>query len=109
LLPNKLLPVASSTSRKVLAIVNNLGIDEGIDEGIEYLNLFAGDTKNSAYEVLNLNTVISILIDGNSTLWQSNTINQYLADKSQPTSFESIQCTNPNRRFRNDSSFYVNL
>jgi len=105
LLPNKLLPVASSTSRKVLAIVNNLGIDEGI----EYLNLFAGDTKNSAYEVLNLNTAISILIDGNSTLWQSNTINQYLADKSQPTSFESIQCTNPNRRFRNDSSFYVNL
>jgi len=71
--------VGSPNSRKVLPVINHLGID--ID--IEYLDLFAGDTKNPAYEAINPNTMVPTLVDGDLTLWESNAINQYLVDKSQ--------------------------
>jgi len=71
--------VGSPNSRKVLAVIKHLGID--VD--IEYLDLFAGDTKKAAYEALNPNTMVPTLADGDLTLWESNSINQYLADKSQ--------------------------
>jgi len=74
--------VGSPNSRKVLAVINHLGID--VD--IEYLDLFAGDTKKTAYEALNPNTMVPTLVDGDLTLWESNAINQYLADKSQVNS-----------------------
>jgi len=71
--------VGSPNSRKVLAVINHLGID--ID--IEYLDLFAGDNKKPSYEAINPNTMVPTLVDGDLTLWESNAINQYLADKSQ--------------------------
>ena len=71
--------VGSPNSRKVLAVINHLGID--VD--IEYLELFAGDTKKPTYEALNPNTMVPTLVDGNLKLWESNAINQYLCDKSQ--------------------------
>ncbi len=74
--------VGSPNSRKVLAVINHLGLD--VD--IEYLDLFAGDTKNPDYEALNPNTMVPTLVDGDLTLWESNAINQYLADKSQDNS-----------------------
>jgi len=71
--------VGSPNSRKVLAVVNHLGID--ID--IEYLDLFAGDAKKPAYQLINPNAMVPTLVDGDFKLWESNAINQYLVDKSE--------------------------
>ena len=70
--------VGSPNSRKVLAVINHLGMD--VD--VEYLDLFAGDMKQPNYEALNPNTMVPTLIDGDFRLWESNAINQYLADKA---------------------------
>jgi len=71
--------VGSPNSRKVLAVINHLGID--ID--VEYLDLFAGDIKTPAFEKINPNTMVPVLVDGDLKLWESNAIIQYLAEKSQ--------------------------
>ena len=70
--------VGSPNSRKVLAVINHLGID--ID--IEYLDLFAGDNKTSDYQLLNPNAMVPTLVDGDLKLWESNAIIQYITDKS---------------------------
>jgi len=71
--------VGSPNSRKVLAVAQHTGID--VD--IEYLDLFEGDTQKTAYKALNPNAMVPTLIDGDLSLWESNAINQYLADKSE--------------------------
>jgi len=71
--------VGSPNSRKVLAVARHTGIE--ID--IEYLDLFEGDTDKPAYKALNPNAMVPTLIDGDLNLWESNAINQYLADKSE--------------------------
>lgn len=70
--------VGSPNSRKALAVVRHTGIE--VD--IEYLDLFAGDTKKPAYMTLNPNGMVPTLVDGGLKLWESNAIIQYLADKS---------------------------
>ena len=70
--------VGSPNSRKVLAVINHLGIDVEI----EYLDLFAGDNYQTDYIALNPNAMVPTLIDGDLNLWESNAINQYLADKA---------------------------
>ena len=70
--------VGSPNSRKVLAVINHLGID--ID--IEYLDLFAGDNKTSDYQLLNPNAMVPTLVDGDLKLWESNAIIQYITDQS---------------------------
>jgi len=69
--------VGSGNCRKVLATSNNLGID--ID--IEYMDFFAGDLTAPEYLALNPNGRVPTLIDNGFTLWESNAIMQYLADK----------------------------
>ncbi len=71
--------VGSPNSRKVLAVARHAGIN--LD--IEYLDLFAGDTQNPEYTALNPNAMVPTLIDGDLTLWESNAINQYLAERSE--------------------------
>ena len=70
--------VGSPNSRKVLAVAQHAGIN--LD--IEYLDLFAGDTHNPAYTALNPNAMVPTLVDGDLKLWESNAINQYLAERS---------------------------
>ena len=69
--------VGSGNCRKVQATTSNLGIE--ID--IEYLDFFAGDLTTPEYLALNPNGRVPVLIDNGFTLWESNAIMQYLADK----------------------------
>jgi len=71
--------VGSPNSRKVLAVAKHTGID--VD--IEYLDLFEGDTQQPAFQALNPNAMVPALVDGDVTLWESNAINQYLAEKAE--------------------------
>lgn len=71
--------VGSPNSRKVLAVARHLGIEMDV----EYLDLFEGDTSKPAFKVLNPNGMVPTLVDGDLRLWESNAINQYLADKSE--------------------------
>lgn len=70
--------VGSPNSRKVLAVINHTGIDVEI----EYLDLFAGDTRRPEFTALNPNAMVPTLVDGDLNLWESNAIMQYLADKA---------------------------
>jgi len=70
--------VGSPNSRKVLSVINHLGIEVEI----EYLDLFQGDHKTPAYSALNPNGMVPTLVDGDLKLWESNAIIQYLADKA---------------------------
>lgn len=70
--------VGSPNSRKVLAVARHAGIE--LD--IEYLDLFAGDNSKPEYKAINPNGMVPTLVDGDLKLWESNAINQYLADRS---------------------------
>jgi glutathione S-transferase len=70
--------VGSPNSRKVLAVVDHLGID--LD--IEYHDFFDGELRGAPYRALNPNGKVPVLEDGGFVLWESNAINQYLADQA---------------------------
>ena len=50
------------------------------------INLFKGEHKVPEIQKHNITGRLPILVDGNLSLWESNTIMQYLADKFGPTS-----------------------
>ncbi|WCE32034.1 glutathione S-transferase family protein [Vibrio sp. SCSIO 43137] len=76
----KLYVIAGSpNSRKVLAVVKHLGIDIETHS----LDLFKGDNKQAEYLSLNPNGMVPCLVDGDLSLWESNAINQFLADTVQ--------------------------
>ncbi len=70
--------VGSPNSRKVLAVINHLGLDIEI----EYLDLFSGEHKQPQYVSLNPNAMVPTFIDGDISLWESNAIIQHLAETS---------------------------
>lgn len=70
--------VGSPNCRKVLAVINHLGIDVEI----EYLDFFTGDLRETSYLALNPNGMVPALRDGDFSLSESNAIMQYLADKT---------------------------
>lgn len=74
----KLYVVAGSGNcRKVQATISNLNIT--VD--IEYLDMLEGELATPEYLALNPNGKVPTLVDGDFTLWESNAIMQYLADK----------------------------
>ncbi|MCC3859620.1 glutathione S-transferase family protein [Pseudemcibacter aquimaris] len=72
--------VGSPNARKTMAVINHL---DDLDIEIEYLDFFAGDTQKPEFKNINPNAMVPTLVDGDFTLWESNAINQYLADKSE--------------------------
>ncbi len=67
----------SGNCRKVQATINNLNITTDL----EYLDLLDGDLATPEYLALNPNGRVPVLADGDFSLWESNAIMQYLADK----------------------------
>ena len=63
--------VGSPNTRKVLTVINHLGID--VD--IKYLDLFSGENDQVNYTVLNPNAMVPTLVDADIKLWESNAIN----------------------------------
>jgi glutathione S-transferase len=70
--------VGSPNGRKVEVVINHLGLDTEI----EYHDFFAGDLRSPDFVALNPNAMVPTLVDGAFTLWESNAIMQYLADKA---------------------------
>lgn len=69
--------VGSGNCRKVLAVINHLGLDVEI----EHLDFFEGDLTTPEYLGINPNGRVPALTDGDFSLWESNAIMQYLAGK----------------------------
>ena len=69
--------VGSPNCRKVHAAINHLGIT--VD--FEYLDILEGEHRRPDYLGINPNGMVPVLRDGDFTLWESNAIMQYLADK----------------------------
>jgi len=70
--------VGSSNGRKAEAVINHLGIKVEI----RHLDVFAGDLRRPDYLALNPNARVPTLVDGAFTLWESDAIVQYLADRA---------------------------
>jgi glutathione S-transferase len=70
--------VGSAHSRKVEAVISHLGLDVQL----EYHDFLGGELGRADYSALNPNAMVPLLVDGSFTLWESNAIMQYLADKA---------------------------
>ncbi len=70
--------VGSPNCRKVHAVLNHTGLKAEF----EYLDFFSGDVQSPAYRAVNPNAMVPSLVDDDLTLWESNAIMQYLADKA---------------------------
>ena len=79
--------VGSPNSRKVLSVINHLGLKVEVD----YLDLFKGQHKTPEYLAINPNGMVPALVDGDLTLWESNAIIQYLADKAGDRSLFPVE------------------
>lgn len=69
--------------RKVLAGLQLMGIDYSLSK-VDY---FQGEQKSPAYVALNPNAALPAMRDGALTLWESNSILQYAADKHGKSAF----------------------
>jgi glutathione S-transferase len=69
--------MGSPNGRKVEAVIDHLGLDVEI----EYRDFFGGELRSPDFVAINPNAMVPTLVDGAFTLWESNAIMQYLADK----------------------------
>jgi len=69
--------------RKVLAGLQLMGVDYTLSK-VDY---FQGEQKSPAYVAINPNAALPALRDGDLTLWESNAILQYAADKHGKSAF----------------------
>ena len=67
----------SANCRKVLATIRHLGLDVEI----KYLDFFDGDMTRPEFLQHTVTGRVPVLVDGDFSLWESNAIMQYLADK----------------------------
>ena len=66
----------SPNSHRVEAVIDHLGLD------VEIVQHDFGALRHSDYLAVNPNAKVPTLVDGAFTLWESNAIMQYLADKA---------------------------
>ena len=52
-----------------------------------HVDYFKGEQKSEAYTAINPNAALPALVDGDFTLWESNAMLQYAADKHQKSAF----------------------
>jgi glutathione S-transferase len=69
--------------RKVLAGLKLLGVDY---ERV-HVDYFQGEQKGPAFTAINPNAALPAMVDGDFTLWESNAILQYAADKYHKTEY----------------------
>ncbi|MET1411531.1 glutathione S-transferase family protein [Roseibium sp. HPY-6] len=69
----------SPNSRRVLAAVHHLGLEQETD--VQKFNLFAGEHQTDEFRAINPNVKVPVLVDGDFTLWEANPIMIYLADR----------------------------
>ncbi|MGB0678139.1 MAG: glutathione S-transferase family protein [Polyangiales bacterium] len=67
----------SPNCRKVHTLIDHLGLDVDIKQ----VNILAGEQKRPEFRALNPNSKVPVLVDGETTLWESNAILAYLAGK----------------------------
>lgn len=70
--------IGSPNGRKVEAVISHLGLPVQI----EHHDVFNGALRRAEYLAINPNGMIPTLVDGAFILWESNSIMQYLADKT---------------------------
>lgn len=76
----------SVNSRKVIAGLKLMGIDYTL----EHVDYFQGQHKAPEYLAINPNGCMPAMVDGELTLWESNAILQYAADKNSKNEFYPV-------------------
>src|SRR5262249_44646614 len=66
---------SSPNCLKVRAVAYELGLELELAT----VNIFRGESRSPAFEALNPNGLVPVLIDGDFVLWESNAILTYLA------------------------------
>lgn len=76
-------------SRKVIAGLKLMGIDYELN----LVDYFQGQFKSPEYVSINPNASLPSLVDSNITLWESNAILQYAADKNGKSDYYPTELT----------------
>ena len=83
--------IGSPNSHKVEAVIDHLGLEVNI----VYHDFLTGELRAADYLALNPNAMVPTLVEGDFTLWESNAIMQYLADRAGD---EKLLPKDPRRR-----------
>jgi glutathione S-transferase len=75
----------SPNSRRVLATVHHLGLENEVE--VQKFDLFAGEHQTDEFRAINPNVKVPVLVDGDLKLWESNPIMIYLADRQGAEEF----------------------